>query len=107
VWRMQAALSSQLEMSQWGTSHTLSAVEALSASVSTAATRAAHEAATHIVKALLPSAGAGGSSGDDACEAAVAAILDAVKTAMAAFTVSGGNAGCCSSPCAPASACGT
>ena len=100
---MQAVLSSQLELAQWGTSHTVSAVEALNASVSTAAARAAHEAATHIVQALLPSA-TGGGGGRNACDAAVAAILDAVKTTLAAFTVSGGDAGCCLSPCAPASA---
>jgi hypothetical protein len=98
---MQTALSSQLEATQWRTSHTLSYVEALSASVSIAATRAAHEAATHIVQALLPSPGGGGES---ACEAAVAAILDAVKTALAGFTSSAEDAGRLWFPRAPASA---
>lgn len=81
---MQAALGSQLEMSQWGNSHMLSDVEALSASISTAATRAAHESATDLVQALWPSAGGGG---EGAFHAAVAAVLDAVKAALAGFKV--------------------
>jgi hypothetical protein len=83
---VQAALSSQLETSDGPRrdSHTLAAVDALDASISTAAIMAVRGAATTFVQALLET-GCADDGGHSACQAAVAGVVDAIRAVLAAL----------------------